>query len=72
LGDTAAALKLLSPIVESSSDPSILYHYAVMLVESGRAAEAEKVLVSIIEGHQQFPESEEVQKLLSEISQFKG
>jgi putative PEP-CTERM system TPR-repeat lipoprotein len=71
-GDTAAALKLLDPIVEKASDPSILYHYAVMLAQSGRANEAEKVLVSIIKGNQEFPESDEAQKLLSEISQIKG
>ncbi|MET0070319.1 MAG: XrtA/PEP-CTERM system TPR-repeat protein PrsT [Candidatus Thiodiazotropha sp.] len=71
-GDTATALKLLSPVLESAADPSILYHYAVMLAESGREKDAEKVLVSIIDGHPEFPESEEAKKLLSEISQIKG
>ncbi|MEW8428086.1 MAG: tetratricopeptide repeat protein, partial [gamma proteobacterium symbiont of Ctena orbiculata] len=71
-GDTATALKLLNPVLESATDPSILYHYAVMLAESGREKDAEKVLVSIIDGHPEFPESDEAKKLLSEISQIKG
>lgn len=71
-GDTVAALKILNPIVENASDPSILYHYAVMLAESGKADEAQKVLMAIIEEHKEFPESDEAQKLLHEISRIKG
>ncbi|MES9992754.1 MAG: XrtA/PEP-CTERM system TPR-repeat protein PrsT [Candidatus Thiodiazotropha sp.] len=71
-GDTATALKLLDPILETASDPSILYHYAVMLAKSGKEKDAEKVLLTIIEEGQQFPESDQARQLLSEISKIKG
>ena len=71
-GDTATALKLLTPIMDKVTDPSILYHYAVMLADSDNLKEAEKVLVSITKEAADFPESEEAKKLLSEISQNNG
>ncbi|MEW8065181.1 MAG: XrtA/PEP-CTERM system TPR-repeat protein PrsT [Candidatus Thiodiazotropha endolucinida] len=71
-GDTATALKILSPIMDTASDPSILYHYAVMLVESDNVKAAKEVLVTLSKDHADFPESEEAKKLLSEISQIKG
>ncbi|PVV20418.1 MAG: hypothetical protein B6D78_10855 [gamma proteobacterium symbiont of Ctena orbiculata] len=72
LGDTATALKILTPIMDKHSDPSILYHYAVMLVGSDKANQAQDVLVKITKEHKDFPESEAAKKLLSEISQIKG
>jgi putative PEP-CTERM system TPR-repeat lipoprotein len=71
-GDTATALKLLTPIMDKASDPSILYHYAVMLVDSDKVKEAKDVLVTITKDSADFPESEDARKLLSEISQNKG
>jgi tetratricopeptide (TPR) repeat protein len=71
-GDTATALKLLAPIIDKASDPSILYHYAVMLADSDNVKEAKEVLVTITKDAADFPESEEAKKLLSEISQNKG
>ncbi|MEW8027233.1 MAG: XrtA/PEP-CTERM system TPR-repeat protein PrsT [Candidatus Thiodiazotropha sp.] len=71
-GDTATALKILSPIMDTASDPSILYHYAVMLAGSDNVKAAKEVLVTITKDHADFPESEEAKKLLSEISQIKG
>jgi putative PEP-CTERM system TPR-repeat lipoprotein len=71
-GDTATALKLLTPIMDKASDPSILYHYAVMLANSDKVKEAKEVLVTITKEPADFPESEEARKLLSEISQDKG
>jgi predicted Zn-dependent protease len=71
-GDTATALKLMTPIMDKASDPSILYHYAVMLAGSDNVEEAKKVLLSITKDAADFPESEEAKQLLSEISQNKG
>lgn len=71
-GDTATALTLLTPIMDKASDPSILYHYAVMLANSDKVKEAKEVLVTITKDPADFPESEEARKLLSEISQNKG
>jgi putative PEP-CTERM system TPR-repeat lipoprotein len=71
-GDTAMALTLLTPILDKASDPSILYHYAVMLADSDNVKEAKEVLVKITTNAAEFPESEEAKKLLSEISQKKG
>jgi putative PEP-CTERM system TPR-repeat lipoprotein len=71
-GDTAMALTLLTPIMDKASDPSILYHYAVMLADSDNVKEAKEVLVKITTNAAEFPESEEAKKLLSEISQNKG
>ncbi|MES9970503.1 MAG: XrtA/PEP-CTERM system TPR-repeat protein PrsT [Candidatus Thiodiazotropha sp.] len=72
MGDTATALQILAPIMDKASDPSILYHYAVMLAESDKANQAHEVLVKITQDHIDFPESEAAKKLLSEISQIKG
>jgi putative PEP-CTERM system TPR-repeat lipoprotein len=71
-GNTATALELLTPIMDKVTDPSILYHYAVMLADSDSVKEAKAVLVKITEDVADFPESEEARRLLSEISQKKG
>jgi putative PEP-CTERM system TPR-repeat lipoprotein len=71
-GDTGKALKILTPIMDKASDPSILYHFAVMLAESDKEGEAQEVLVNITKGPADFPELDEAKKLLSEISRVKG
>ncbi|MCU7904304.1 MAG: PEP-CTERM system TPR-repeat protein PrsT [Candidatus Thiodiazotropha sp. (ex Epidulcina cf. delphinae)] len=71
-GDTNAAIGLLSAILDRTSDPSILYHYAAMLVASGRKGEARDVLVRVFETKKPFPESDEAKLLLSEISAGDG
>jgi putative PEP-CTERM system TPR-repeat lipoprotein len=71
-GDTATALKILTPIVDSASDPSILYHFAVMLAKSDKESKAREVLVTITKDPADFPELDEAKKLLSEISRIKG
>jgi thioredoxin-like negative regulator of GroEL len=71
-GYTASALEILSEITDVASDPSILYHYAVMLTESGKDKEAKEVLATITKDDADFPEIDEAKKLLSEIAQNKG
>jgi putative PEP-CTERM system TPR-repeat lipoprotein len=71
-GDTAEALKILAPIMDKASDPSILYHFAVMLAESDKESEAKEVLVTITKEPADFPELDEAKKLLGEITRIKG
>ncbi|MET0010082.1 MAG: XrtA/PEP-CTERM system TPR-repeat protein PrsT [Candidatus Thiodiazotropha sp. 6PLUC4] len=71
-GDTKAALNLIRPILNRTSDPSILYHYAVMLAEVGQKGEAREILESVFENNQQFQESNEAKQLLSELSSANG
>ncbi|MCU7935523.1 MAG: PEP-CTERM system TPR-repeat protein PrsT [Candidatus Thiodiazotropha sp. (ex Dulcina madagascariensis)] len=72
LGDTGKAIGLLVPILDRTSDPSILYHYAAMLVASGRKGEAKDILGRAFESNNPFPESDEAKLLLSEISTGNG
>jgi putative PEP-CTERM system TPR-repeat lipoprotein len=71
-GDTASALKIVTSIMDTASDPSILYHYAVMLAAMDKQKEAKEVLVTITKNPRDFPELKDAKKLLSEISQIKG
>ncbi|MES9851488.1 MAG: XrtA/PEP-CTERM system TPR-repeat protein PrsT [Candidatus Thiodiazotropha sp. L084R] len=71
-GDTKAALNLIRPILNRTSDPSILYHYAAMLVEEGQKGEAREILESVFKDNQQFQESIEAKQLLSELSSANG
>ncbi len=71
-GDTRAALEVLEPVVRRTSDPSILYHYAVMLNASGKNHEALEILKKVFENSQQFHESEEAKRLLSALSSANG
>jgi tetratricopeptide (TPR) repeat protein len=67
-GDTQAALGLLEPVMHRTSDPSIHYHYAAVLMAEGRKDEAREILQAILEKNQQFQESDEAKQLLSELS----
>ena len=67
-GDTKAALGLIRPVVDRTSDPSILYHYAAMLAASGKRGEAREILQKVFVDNQKFQESEEAKLLLSELS----
>jgi putative PEP-CTERM system TPR-repeat lipoprotein len=67
-GDTQAALGLLEPVVHRTSDPSIHYHYAAVLMAEGRKDEAREILQAILDKNQQFQESDEAKQLLSELS----
>ncbi len=71
-GDTQAALDVLEPVARRTSDPSIRYHYAVMLNASGKNHEALEILKKVFENSQQFHESEEAKRLLSALSSANG
>jgi tetratricopeptide (TPR) repeat protein len=71
-GDTDAALAMIKRILNRTSDPSILYHYAAMLAESGKKSEAREILLKVFEIKQQFQESGEAKRLLSELSSGNG
>lgn len=71
-GDTSKGLSILTPIMDKATDPSILYHFAVMLAESDKESEAQEVLVTITKDPADFPELDEAKKLLREISRIKG
>ncbi|MEJ2618922.1 MAG: PEP-CTERM system TPR-repeat protein PrsT [Candidatus Thiodiazotropha sp.] len=67
-GDTRAALDLLEPVMDRTSDPSIHYHYAAVLMAEGRKEEAREILQTILDKNQQFQEFDEAKQLLSELS----
>ncbi|MET0051103.1 MAG: XrtA/PEP-CTERM system TPR-repeat protein PrsT [Candidatus Thiodiazotropha sp.] len=71
-GDTGTALKILGPVMDRTADPSIRYHYAVMLNASGKNHEALAILQKVFENKQQFHESEEAKRLLSALSSENG
>lgn len=71
-GDTKTALNLIKTILNRTSDPSILYHYAAMLTQAGQRGEAREILQGVFENNQQFQESEEAKQLLSELSSANG
>jgi putative PEP-CTERM system TPR-repeat lipoprotein len=71
-GDTKRAISLIKPILNRTSDPSILYHYAVMLSEAGQKSEAREILEDLVKNNQHFQESDEAKRLLSELSSANG
>jgi putative PEP-CTERM system TPR-repeat lipoprotein len=71
-GDTKTALGLIKRILNRTADPSILYHYAAMLAESGKKSEAREILLKVFDVKQQFQESGEAKRLLSELSSDNG
>ena len=54
--------------VESTSDPRILYHYAVALKDTGNKDEAKKQLETVVENKAEFKEKAEAQKLLDAMA----
>lgn len=67
-GQTARALPLLrEAAAKSPKAPSIQYHYAVALAQSGARAEAKKTLQALLAAAVPFPEHEEAKALLSRL-----
>lgn len=53
---------------QSGKDPSILYHYAVALRDTGSKADAIKVLDQVVASKQTFSQKSNAQKLLTELT----
>lgn len=53
---------------QSGGNPSIMYHYAVALRDTGSKADAIKVLNAVVASKQDFTEKTEAQKLLTELT----
>jgi hypothetical protein len=53
---------------QTSSDPRILYHYAVGLKDSGQKEQAIKILNAVVANKAQFDEKTAAQKLLDELN----
>ncbi len=71
-GDAGNALKILAPVMQRTVDPSIRYHYAVILNANGNNHEALAILEKVFENKQQFHEFEEAKRLLSALSSNNG
>ncbi|HQT78328.1 MAG TPA: PEP-CTERM system TPR-repeat protein PrsT [Rhodopila sp.] len=69
LGDAKGGVALLRQAsTTASSDPRILYHYAVALNDAGDKAEAKKQLQAVVAFQSNFTEKTEAQKLLDDLS----
>jgi cellulose synthase operon protein C len=53
---------------DSTSDPRIVYHYAVALKDTGNKDEAKKQLEIVVENKAEFKEKAEAQKLLDDMA----
>ena len=53
---------------EGTTDPRILYHYAVALKDTGNKDEAKKQLQTVVDNKAQFKEKAEAQKLLDDMA----
>lgn len=62
-GEKSRALQLLSHAAERSMHPSIQYHYAVALDQTGAGEKARQVLARVLETNAAFPEQESARKL---------
>jgi putative PEP-CTERM system TPR-repeat lipoprotein len=64
--DTARALALLTRAAKQSpNDPDVQYHYAYVLAQDGKPAEAREVLTRVLAAHPQFDSASEARKLLA-------
>jgi putative PEP-CTERM system TPR-repeat lipoprotein len=68
-GNAQSGLALLRQASgDGTSDPRILYHYAVALKDTGNKDEAKKQLETVVENKAEFKEKVEAQKLLDDMA----
>jgi cellulose synthase operon protein C len=68
-GDAKSGVALLRQASSDGvSDPRILYHYAVALMDSGNKDEAKKQLETVVANQSEFKEKVQAQKLLEDMA----
>lgn len=66
--ETAQALPLLSQAVKAdAADPDLEYHYAYVLAQQGRRAEARAALTKALSGKREFDSKPDAERLLKEL-----
>ncbi|NOY67150.1 MAG: PEP-CTERM system TPR-repeat protein PrsT [Gammaproteobacteria bacterium] len=61
------AAPLIERAAKGNKNPSVQYHYSVLLSMKGRAEEAKEILVNILKRNKSFPEKDVAQNLLTEL-----
>lgn len=67
-GKAAEAVEVFKPVVGTTQDPSIEFHYAVALIRSGAVAEGSQRLTALLARSPDFPDAAAAKALLASVA----